>query len=266
MNYKSKITRIIAAVIFINTAGILLRHFNLDTYIILVGFRFHLSLILPLFFILDSEQFSPVKNLFKNPSYNKTFQPLGWIFLPLITMLAVLYFTKKIEIGDPEYFYEFGLSSIVDFPVYLIWNILQLLAFALFLTLTSSLFKQRFLYSFVIVLLLFAYEFIPLEKSKIDLYGLMSLFFSAIIISLLANYFQNIYWFSIIVFTIFWINLLAFGSQSEMLIHILFAARYSGWEGFFDIPKNFTNYLLPVQLGITTLLLAVASMIKKRKR
>ena len=35
---------------------------------------------------------------------------------------------KNIErlYDNPEYFYEFGLSSIADFPVYLIWNSFQL--------------------------------------------------------------------------------------------------------------------------------------------
>ncbi len=265
MNPNLKISRIVAAILVVNAAGLLLRHFNLDTYIIIAGFRFHLSLILPLIIISGPGNLSSVKNILKKPPYNKTFQPLGWIFIPFLILIAALYLAKKIEIGDPEYFYEFGLSSVVDYPVYLVWNLFQLIAFALFLILTSSLFKRRFLSSVIIVLLVFAYEFVPVDKSKLDLFGLVSFFISAVITGLLINYFQNIYWFSIIIFTIFWCNLLAFGSQSQMFIHILFAARYTGWEGFFDVAKNYPNYLLPVQLGLTALLIAVSAVIKEQK-
>ncbi len=263
MNNKAIIVRIIFAVVFINAAGIILEHFNLNTYIIILGFRFHLSLILPLFFVLNPGQFHTIKKIFTKPLYNKTLQPLIWIFLPLLFLWVVLYFTKSLQISHPKYFYEFGMSSIVDYPIYLVWNFCQLSAFGLFLILAGSVFKHKFIITLIIIMLLFVYSFIPLAKTKFDYVNYISLLASAIIASIVVNYFQNIYWFCIIIFSIFWCNLLAFGSESKMLIHIIFAANYSVWEGFFMIAKNFTNYVLPAQLGITVLLLTVSLWNKK---
>ncbi len=263
MNSKTIIVRLILAIVIVNAAGILLRYFNLDTYIIITGFRFNLSLLFPLFLFLNSNQFHNTKNIFALPLYKKTFQPLAWIFLPLLILLAVLYLTKNITAGHPEYFYEFGLSSIVDYPIYLVWNFIQLAAFGVFLILAVSTFKHKFILTIIIILFLFAYFFVPVNKVRFDFINLLSLFLSTIIVSIIINYFQNIYWFCIVIFTIFWSNLLAFGSGSKMLIHILFAANYSGWGGFFIVNKSFSDYLLPVHLGLTVLLLAASIRNKK---
>ena len=126
---KIKFSQIVIAVIIVNAIGLSLRYFDLDRYLIFIGFRFFLSLILPLLIVIRYSLFSKLKEILKQPKYNKTFQPLGWIFIPLIIVLIVLYFTKRIDVGDPDYFYEFGLSSIFDYPIYLIWNLPQLLFF-----------------------------------------------------------------------------------------------------------------------------------------
>ncbi len=265
MDGKNNLPQIIFAIILVNAAGIVLRYFALDSYIILIGFRFHLSLVLPFLLILMNINTAKLKQELLHPLYNKTIQPLSWIFLPLIILLAVLFILKKIEIGDPDYFYEFGLSSVVDFPIYLIWNLPQLLMFASFLLLIQPSLKFKSASTALIIFLLFIFEFIPLGNTKFDLIDFVSLLLASISMGMLVKYFQNIYWLAISIFTIFWLNLLAFGTDSAAMIHILFASQYESWDGFFDVAKNLHSYLLPFQLFVTMVIIYFSSLKKNSK-
>jgi len=259
-----KPSRLIVSVIILNAAGILLRIFNLDTYIILVGFRFHISFILPLLVIFKKDQLYFIKKLYVDPQHKKTVLPLLWILLPLIIVMAALFLLKKIEIGDPEYFYEFGLSSIVDYPIYLIWNLPQIFCFFIFLALSVTISSKNVLFISAISFLLFAFEFIPLNTKSIDYYGIISLMLISLTIGLMIKYFQNIYWFTIVIFSIFWLHFLAFGSSSEEIIHLLFASQYSGWDGFLEVKRSFATFILPSQLFITFLAVLISSSFRKK--
>lgn len=265
MDNRVKIVSIFVLIIIINAAGLLLKYYGLDAFIIFAGFRFYLSLVLPFLIIYRNSQLGNIKGILIHPLYNKTFQPLGWIFLPLIFLFASLYLFKQIEIGDLDYFYEFGLSSIVDFPLYIIWNLPHLLMFALFLILIQPLIKFNFYFSFLIGLSCFIFVFVSYDKIKPDYLGISSIAFVIAAAVLIIKYFQNVYWFSIILFTILWSNILAFGSSSQTLIHMLFASKYESWEGFFEVSKNIQPYLLPVQLGVTLVLIACSALLRKTK-
>ncbi len=251
MKYRPGIFKIILAVILVNTAGFILRYFNLDTYIIIIGFRFHLSLILPFFIVFKEDYLKEIKQLFVNPEYNKTLSPLTWIAAPLVIIGIIFYLFKILKLGDPEYFYELGLSSIFDYPVYLIWNAPQLLLFFFFLYFSTYKVKAKFFLTFLLIVLLFTYEFIPLEKGKFLYLNSINFLLTALIISLILQFYLNIYWFVIIVFTILWSNILSFGSGSSNLIHLFLAAHYISWEGFFEITKNWSGYVLTAQLSVT---------------
>ncbi len=71
MNKGIGIARIAAAVALVNAAGILLRYFGLDTYLILLGFRFQLSFILPALVILPAAGRYSIKKIIirKKPYY-----------------------------------------------------------------------------------------------------------------------------------------------------------------------------------------------------
>jgi hypothetical protein len=77
---KKNVFWLIAAIALTNAAGILLRIFNLDTFIILAGFRFHISLLLPFIIVFRKRHFVTLKEAFAHPKYNKTFPQLAWIF------------------------------------------------------------------------------------------------------------------------------------------------------------------------------------------
>ena len=260
-----KPSRLVIAVLAVNAAGIILRYFNLDAYIILVGFRFHISLIIPFLIIFRKSQLPFIKKIFVDPCHKRTVLPLLWILLPVIILTGILFLLNKIEIGDPNYFYEFGLSSVIDYPIYLIWNFPQLFCFFIFLALTSTVSKKSFLIVSAVTFSFFLFEFIPFKIKGIDYFGIVSLLLISFTIGLLIKYFQNIYWFTILIFSIFWLYFLAFGSSSEEIVHLLFASQYSGWDGFLEVNKQFISYLLPAQLALTFLVIFLSSFFRKKR-
>lgn len=255
---------LIAAIVITNAAGILLRVFHLDTFIIIVGFRFHISFIFPFIIVFRERHLATLKEAFIHPKYNKTFPQLAWILLPLVISALVLYLSGHIGYNDPDYFYEFGLSSIVDYPIYLIWNLPQLLLLSLFLIITAESTKNEFWKTWLILLLLFVFEFIPIDKDKIDFLNIIVLLFTGVSAALIMKYFQNIYWFAIIFFTLFWECLLTFGSSSRLMINLLFAARYKAWEGFFTVGDKLSAYILLFHIFIATMLILSSVVIIKR--
>ncbi len=262
MGKEYKIISIVIAVLLVNGMGIILRLNNLDPYIIILGFRFHISLIIPFFVVFRFADLGKLKQILLKPLYNKTLQPLLWIFIPFVVIVAVLYLWKNLEIGDPEYFYEFGLSSIFDLPVYFIWNLAQLLMFVSFLLLIQPQ-KINWPLTSLIIILLFAFEFIPLGKENFDCLNVAVLILSALNAGLLLKYFQNVYWFSVFFFMLFWLNLLAFGTDSQTMLHLLFASQYEAWEGFFDVAKEITDYLLTAQMILSFIILFISSRFLK---
>jgi hypothetical protein len=243
---------LLAGILITNVAGFFLRFYKLDTYFILIGFRFHIGLCLPFLLLFYKTDLHFVKSFFVSPIYKRYSIIIIIVIIPLLTIYLSLYFSKNFSIGDPDYFYEFGLSSIVDFPIYLVWNLPQLLMVFLFLNSVKQ--KNQFIKITLLVILLFAFEFIPIRE-KINYIALASLLLSSLIIALLITNFRNIYLFALSVFSIFWFSILSFGSSSKELINILFAAKYEAWEGFFEINKKFTDYVIPAYFGIVLLAL-----------
>ena len=252
MSRDIKFFHLIAGILITNVAGFFLRFYKLDTYVILIGFRFHISLFLPFLLLLYKADLHFIKSFFVSPLYKRYSIIIVIVIIPLLIIYLSLYFSKNISIGDPDYFYEFGLSSIVDYPVYLVWNLPQL--FMVFLFLNSVKQKNQFIKISLLVILLFAFEFIPIRE-KINYISLADLLLSSLIIALLITNFRNIYLFAVSVFSIFWFSILSFGSSSKELINILFAARYEAWEGFFEVNKKFTDYVIPAYFGIVLLAL-----------
>ncbi len=252
--------------LIVNAMGILLRFFHLDTYIILAGFRFQLSLFLPILLLFHEVDSFKIKKVFIHPSWNNTFLPIIWLLAPLILVTAALFLFSKINIGDPDYFYELGLSSVVDYPVYLVWNLPQLLMCGLFLIIISNTFnKLPVLKISFITFSLFVYEFIPLYSSKLDYAGIVILISVSLISGLMIKYFQNIYWFAIVMFSMFWISFLSFGSETDAIIHLLFASNYNSWSGFVDIPQSLLKYIIPSYFLLSLLITAFYAFVNNRK-
>jgi hypothetical protein len=259
-----KIWKLILAIIVVNALGLYLKYLNLGTYIIIFGFRFHLSLVLPFIIVYNSSFLPYIKNSFLKPEWKKASLPLLLILLPLIIETAGLYFLQKIALGDPEYFYEFGISSIADYPIYLLWNFPQMIFLFFFLVSVSSIFKFRFISVAIVMFSLFIFELIPINKAIIPYYDLGILISCSIIYSVLINYYRNIYWFGISLFTLLWIGILAFGSSSKTIINLLFASQYNNWEGFFEVMKDYLPFTLLIYFGIALIISCGTCFLFKR--
>ena len=265
MEYKVSAGRFLVAIILVNAAGFALKYFELDTFIILLGFRFHLSAVLPLLIVINAKHLSLIKDSFLHPQFVKVGRVILTFFFTSMLFLSVLYFANKIEIGDPEYFYEFGLSSIVDFPIYLVWNSINLICLFFFFLLINKSFKNSFIVILVSAILIFAYEFIPLQKVILHYESIAAFVILSLILTITIKFFNNVYLFVVLIFSIIWFSILAFGTSSSLLVNLFFAARYTEWEGFFIADKNISVFLIPASYLLILLSLIVLSLFRKRK-
>jgi len=186
------------------------------------------------------------------------------IILPLLIETGCLYILNKLDLGDPDYFYEFGMSSIADYPIYLIWNFPQMILLFFFLVSVSFNSRFRFITVAVVIFLLFAFELVPFNKAIINYWNLGILISFSIIYSIIINYFRNIYWFGISLFTILWFAILAFGSSSKLMINLLFAGQYNNWDGFFEVVKDYMTFTLPIYFGIALIISCTACLLNSR--
>ncbi|MDO8550176.1 MAG: hypothetical protein Q7S39_08520 [Ignavibacteria bacterium] len=254
MSSKPTFLPVLLIILIINAAGFFLRYFGLDTYFILIGFRFHFSLFISFLFILNYIDFNSVKEMFIHPSKQRFVFILLLSFLPLLFIPIDLYILKQFKVAEQDYFFELGISSIVDYPVYLIWNAPQLFMFFIFMNTVLISPKYKFIKASLVTLFLFLYEIVPLDAainySKINYFVVASFFFAFLLSGLFISLIKNIYLFAVVLFTVLWVTILAFGSSSETIVNILLASQYESWGGFIKLNKKFefAQYLQPAYL------------------
>ncbi len=256
--------RVILAILLTDAVGITSKYFGIDTYFIFLGFRFHLCAVLPFLILYNKNTFPVLIAALRKPYFKKKILPLFWIFFPLIILLLVLYFLKKIDTGDPDYFYEFGLSSIFDYPLYLIWNFPQLCLLFVTLISISGINKNHFLISILVFVFLFFWEIVPVDL-KINPLTFIPFISMALIASFFVTILQNIYWFAITVFSSIWCIIILFGSSSSTLINLFFAREYDSWEGFLNTGKEFTAYIAPAYFLLLFLVILFYVILKGHK-
>lgn len=240
---KNNIIKVFIILIITNVISFILKENELPTYIILLGFRFHLSLILPGILILIFERdFTLVIQTLKEIEYKKFIPIILITFLPIGILLGTLFLLNQIELNDPDYLYEFGYTSLVDFPIYLIWNFPQLFSFYLFQKFIRDNFNYKFTFVFFSSLLLILFEIISLTEFKFNNNIFLIILSLLIAVSLFIVKIKNVYFFAFSIFMILWNFIIAFGSKSELLINLLFANNYDKWEGFFTINKSLKKY------------------------
>jgi hypothetical protein len=232
----------------------LLKVLGYNSYFFLLGFRFHLSIVIPFVFLLWRTGFFHIKNTLLTVEYKKIVPVLLIMIVPLLFITGSLFVFEKVKIIEPEYFYELGLSSIFDFPVYFIWNLPQILFLYSFLLLLKE--KNRyFLLSTFFLLSLFFFEFIPLGKDKFEIFDIIDYIVTLFFVTVLFYRVENFYSFALILFFTLWCSLLLYGSSSEQLVQLLLARNYDKWEGFFKIDKLLLQYIFMTEVFVTTILL-----------
>ncbi len=265
MGYKLSAARIFFAIVIVNALGFALKYFDLDTHFIFLGFRFHIAAIIPFLIVIKKDHFNLIKESFTKLQFTRIVRVILAFIFSTILFILILFLVKKIKIGDPEYFYEFGLSSIVDYPIYLVWNSIQLMLLYFFLAIIQKRLKYNFIIIFAVSILIFIYEFIPLKKVLLNYESIVAFILVCLIVSVTMKNFNNIYLFIFLIFSSIWVSLLALGSSSSTLVNLFFAANYDSWEGLFTIDKSFPNFLVPAYYLLLLGSLFFMALIKKRK-
>lgn len=230
-----------------------LRFFNLPNYFFLAGFRFYGIIFLAGLFLFFYQGIEALKQSLQSISFKKLLRIFFSVLIPPIVIISTLFLLKKIELGDPDYFYELGLSSIVDFPIYFVWNFPQFfILFTLLKTIELS-FKLKILPNFLLLLLLFLPEFISLPKFSFSIVSCISSALLLFAISLFVNKKSNPLSFTLYFFITVWMALLMFGSQSETLLQLFLAKTYTSWEGFFEVDKKILPLIFPVYFFLSLL-------------
>jgi len=230
-----------------------LRFFNLPNYFFFIGFRFYGIILLVGFFLFFYQGIEIYKQALLSISFKKLLRIFFYVLIPPLVILATLFLLKKTELGDPDYFYELGLSSIVDFPIYFVWNFPQFfILFTLLKTIESS-FKLKILPNFLLLLLLFLPEIFIFPKISVSLVAAVSSAILLLAISLFVNKKSNPLAVTLYFFITVWMALLLFGSQSETLLQLLLAKTYTTWDGFFEVNKKFILYIFPAYFFLSLL-------------
>jgi len=240
-------------VFFLAALNFALRYFELPNYFFVAGFRFYGIIFLVGIFIFFYHGIENLKVSFHSMSLSKVYKFLFPILLPPLLIIGTLFFLKKIELGDPDYFYELGLSSIVDFPIYAIWNFPQFfILFHLLATIESS-FKLKVVPNLLMLVCLFSAElFIP-PKFSFDSSSIISFAIFCVAAALFLNKRENVLAFTFYFFSSIWLALLLFGTKSETLLQLFLAKTYTSWDGFFEIDKKLTLFIFPVYSLLTFL-------------
>jgi len=240
---KKNLPAFLILICLINAAGYLLRFFSYDTYFIFLGFRFHISILLFIFLLADAEFISYLKRLSIKPGSFKLFNMGLIILLSALIIGGILLLMKEIRISKPDNFYELGISSLIDYPIYLIWNfpnIAAVIAVILFSVFNK---RKKIILSATWFFLIYLSEFIPIEFEKFDYFPLISFVLFSLSIGILMNRFQNFYFLSSLIFTTIWSWILGFGCDNKLFVNLFLAAQYESWDGFFLAGETVSEFL-----------------------
>jgi len=208
--------------------------------------------------------------MFIHPSKQRFVFILLLAFLPLLFIPVDFFILKQFRVAEQDYFFEFGLSSIVDYPIYLIWNAPQLFIFFIFMNTVLISPKYKFFKASLLTLFIFLYEIVPFDGvvinfAVINYFTIASFFFTILLVGLFVSRIKNIYLFAVVSFSVLWGTVLSFGSSSETIVNILLASQYESWAGFIKLSKKFeyAQYLQPAYLFLVIIFSFL--MLKKTK-
>ncbi len=232
-------------IVLLPGVNLALRFFNLPNYFFFIGFRFYGIILLAGIFLY----FYGGKEIWRQSllsfSFKKFYRHIFFLLVPPAIIVGGLFLLIKIELGDPDYFYEFGLSSIVDFPIYFIWNLPQFFILYTFLQSIETSFRLKVIPNFILLFFFFFPEFLNFPKISFNIFSIVSFVLVLLTLTLFIYKKKNPLTFSFYIFTSIWMALLLFGSSSETLLQTFLAKTYTSWDGFFEMDKKIVQYISP---------------------
>lgn len=165
-------------------------------------------------------------------------------FIPVISVGITLLIINQIAIlkyKKPDFLIEFGLTALVDLPIYYFWNLPFLLsAIVVIILLVEKLSFLRILIFSILASLAFVFangeKF--LTKFEVVEFSFLLLIFALIFYNLSVLKTYKSIWISVFSIMIsIYSYVLVFGSKNSFVIKTFFARTYSEWEGIFTIKK-----------------------------
>lgn len=243
---------LIGSLLLINICGFLSELFELNFFIILLGFRFHFSVLIFAAFIFMFRKEFDVRPILLNKNFTKSWQTFLLTLLPILILAATAYLLGFVKYKEPEYFFELGLSSLIDLPIYFIWNLPQLIILFLWFELISKKINNNFLFLIAPTILL--YKIIPTGDAEFNLIQAMEIFAASFLFALLFKKERNIYTRTIVAFVAVWLIVLLHGSNDSTVIKIFLASQYESWEGFLFEAKTEAAYISLVSFLVCSFL------------
>lgn len=236
-------------------------YLELSPLIVLMGFRLYIPHLALMIYIAA---YPPVLS-------KKIFFPLGLNTLILMVCIwligtGAVYFGGMVKFADPDFLYELGLTSIIDFPVYLIWNSVFFLTPFLFLRAVSKGKNITPVWILAIIPLLYIFPVFQLlfnTQNTRDYYYAGLILISAIV---LFKFSPTVSSFVISGYFLLWINLVAFGTSSQFLLQVILASKYETWEGLFTGEKSTLLIIQSVLTLFTLFAFTLSAVSFSRKR
>ncbi|MCX8056379.1 MAG: hypothetical protein N3F03_02065 [Ignavibacteria bacterium] len=199
----------------------------------------------------------------------------NWILifvLPIIfsgIILLYINFNGVLKYKNPDYLVEFGLTSLLDLPIYYLWTLPLVASFFLVAIILSEKFSfHRSLFLSILFTLSVLLVKIDLLENKFKLEDLtiFALIFGFVFYQLsVLKKFKSI-WIACFSFLVtIYSYVLVFGSKNSFIIKTFFARTYSEWEGLFSI-KKINLSTLDLISSVLFVLLAIFFFIFDRRK
>jgi len=233
--------------------GYLLKIVEYENIFGLIGFRFYLPLVIPIvlmFSLGDIKIFEKIIKQFR-------FQGFWIILVILFIFLAAgssFYFIEEIKFKEPDFFYELGLSSLIDYPMYLVWNSpLLFFVFVIYKYIKVTL-KFGIIYLLLLLFAIITIELFSFSFAEISIPTIV-LLIAFLFLQILVFYrIENPLTFIFLMFTTIWITVLLFGSSNPIIVKMVLARNFDNWDGFLKLKKGIWEYLPAICVAIVSIL------------
>ncbi len=266
-----KIVSIVLLILIYNLLFYLQYLLRTELQLYLIGFRLNFLFVFNLILIYYHREKLPVIT-----TYLKNFGKIkNWIlifFIPVIS--SILSILLIIQIGTlkyrkPEFLIEFGLTALLDIPIYYLWNLPLLLSYIvlIILLIEKFTFPRTLLFTFVLTLsYLIPGLGIVTEKFQFLQLSNLILVFGMILFTISVLRFGSSAWLSIFAALIsIYSFVLVFGSKNSFVINTFFARNYKEWEGIFSIKKIEPEIIDLIYAGIIILFAIFFFIFDRRK-
>lgn len=246
-------------VLFTNLIIIFSFHFEFIPQVYFLGFRLNLFLLLNLILIFLYYKKISIELLLPFKTFGKIKYWFAALSIPILMSGIVIcsaYIFGEVKIPKLKYFYEFGMTSLLDFPMYFVWTLpfIFSMIYIWFIVLDTQSYFSKVINSIFISLSFSGFYLYNYDKVEIGDYVIYSLLTSSVVLFNYSFYkwSRSLWATSFSIFMTIFSFVLIFGSSNEFLIKTFFARNYDKWEGFFDF--NLIKNILP-ESGLIPLLI-----------